>query len=97
MGFNTKLAAEELNKKPLNQIEEDAAYAWASRSWVAFTNFNKNKDYRWFLAGEQYFFEACEHAACSDKNYAALIKEIKEKIDPVRNEAHLIIKKKSFV
>lgn len=97
MAFDTKKANEELSKLTLQQIELNAAYSWASRAFVAYTNFNKSKDFRWFRDAEQYYFEACEHAASYEKDPVNLLKEVKTKVDPVKKEAELIVRKKSFV
>jgi NADH:ubiquinone oxidoreductase subunit E len=95
--FDLKKAELELSKNTIQQIEQQTAYTWASRSWVAYSNFMKTKDFRWFEDAEQYYLEACEHAACYTKDALSLLKEIKEKLDPIKKDAELIVRKKSFV
>lgn len=97
MGFDTKAAAEELTKKNLHQIELETAYKWASRAWVAYTNFNKSRDWRWLCDADDYYHEALEHGALAEQKTNGVLKEIRAKIDPVKKEAELIVRKKSFV
>lgn len=97
MAIDTKKAAEELGKFNLHQIQVTTAYTWASRAWVAYNNFNKSKDVRWYNDAQEYFHEALEHAALAESKQKGLLKEIHDKVLPVQKESELIIRKKSFV
>jgi hypothetical protein len=97
MAFNTKKAAEELAKANIHQIQSDTAYSWGSRAWVSYTNFIKSKDVRWFFDAKEYEHESLEHAALIQAKFPLVLKEIQDKLEPLKKEADLIIKKKSFV
>ena len=63
-------AIEELMKKPLRQIQEETAYAWAWRAWAAYTlakrASNVNDIIKWRLVATELEHESYEHAALVD-------------------------------
>src|ERR1700690_1090810 len=95
--FDLKKAQDELSKKTINQIQVETAYTWASRSIIAFGNFMKTKDIRWYNDGLEYLHESLEHAALSEMKKGGPYKEIQIKLSPIYKEAELLVRKKSFV
>jgi hypothetical protein len=95
--FDIKAAQLELSKKRLTQIEFETAAKWYARAFVAYTNFTKTKDIRWYLDGDTYENEAIEHGAFVEGKNTDVLKDIRSKVAVVRKEAELIVKKKSFV
>lgn len=95
--FDLKKASEELSKSNIHTIQVAAAYSWGSRACVAFQNFLKTKDVRWYHDALEYYHESLEHAALVENKKAGTLKEVQNKIQPLADEALLIIKKKSFV
>lgn len=95
--FDLKSAAEILSKKNIHQIQTDTAYSWASKAIIAYKNFNGSKDIRWFFDAKEYEHEGLEHAALIQAKFPIVLKEIQEKLEPLKKEAELIVKKKSFV
>lgn len=94
---NLKKAQEELTKKPIGTIQYEAAISWGARAYIAYQNFLKNKDIRWWSAGCEYWREFCQNGALVDEKYQKILEEIKVQVEKVKDDADLIIRKKSFV
>ncbi len=95
--FDIKAAQVELSKKLVHQIEFEAACKWAARAYVAYMNFIKSKDARWMFDAENYWHEYLEHAALSEGKNAEQLVKIRAKVEPLRKDANLLVKKKSFI
>lgn len=83
--FDIEAALKELKEKDEDQIEQETAYKWASRSIACFQMYNETKMLRCLLAAENYGHEAIEHAALvQDKGKT--LKTIEAKLDKAREE-----------
>jgi hypothetical protein len=83
MGLDLKKARKELAEKNLEDIQEDTAWTWASRSVVSFENVlkaSKKMKLAFFIAGQEYYHEAVEHASLVDDK-VLLVQEVKEAIE----------------
>jgi hypothetical protein len=82
-------ARKELSEKNLNQIQRETAITWASRAAISFENCVAAQDGMCAMAcwslGEEYFHEACEHAALVTED--AFIGQIKNELVPYQDKA----------
>lgn len=77
-------AVDELQRKPIEQIQRETAGAWANRAWAArqlahaaFEAGNNADAYRYSHDAVEYEHEALEHAAlCGDDGVIAAVRAI---------------------
>lgn len=86
--LNLEAAKAELLTKSYNDIQKETAWKWASRAAVTFQEVVRdpiNALSSW-IAAEEYFHEAVEHAALYDDT--TLLAEIRDAVRPYEVAAH---------